>query len=93
MGDRISAGLRSDVENKTKAVRDALAQQDTARVNTAADDLERTMQRIGQEVYSQQGAGASAGAGTTPGYGTQPGEETAPPPPETESYEGEYREI
>ena len=49
--------LRSDVESKIKAVRDALAQQDTARVRSAADDLERTMQRVGQEVYSQAGAG------------------------------------
>ncbi len=90
LGEKISAGLRSDVENKTKAVRDALAQQDTARVRTAADDLERTMQRIGQEVYSQSGA---ASAGPAPKYGEAPGEGAPPPPPEAESYEGEYREV
>jgi molecular chaperone DnaK len=85
LGERISSGLRSEVEDKIKAVRDALAQQDAVRVRSAADDLERTMQRIGQEVYSQPGAAAS--------YGTQPGEGTAPPPPRDESVEGEYHEI
>ncbi len=93
VGDRISLGLRSEVEDKIKAVRDALGQQDATRVRLAADDLERTMQRIGQEIYSQQGAGATAGAGATPGYGPQPGEGSAPPPPHDESIEGEYHEI
>jgi molecular chaperone DnaK len=81
LGDKISLSLRSEVESKIKAVRDALAQQDTTRVRTAADDLERTMQRIGQEIYSQAGAGAAPGEGETP------------PPPHDESVEGEYREA
>src|SRR5581483_9683392 len=92
IGDRISPSLRSDVENSVKAVRDALAQQDATRVRRATDDLEQTMQRIGQEVYSQAGAGGGAGATGGPGgdYGTG-----TPPPPrdDTDTVEGEYREI
>src|SRR5207253_2565428 len=52
VGEKISPTLRSEVEYKSKAVRDALASNDLARVRSASDDLERTMQRIGQEVYS-----------------------------------------
>jgi molecular chaperone DnaK len=90
VGDRIPASLRSEVEDKIKAVRDALAEPgaDLPRVRSAAEDLERTMQRIGQEVYSQPGtapgAGAAGeGAGTA---GTAPGSESG-------TVEGEYREV
>ena len=83
MGDRIPANLRSEVEDKIKAVRDALAGSDLTRVRSAADDLERTMQRIGQEAYSQDGTSASAGAGTG---GAAPGSEPG-------TVEGEYREV
>ncbi len=96
VGNKISPGLHSEVESKIKAVRDALAQQDTSRVRAAADDLERTMQRIGQEVYSQAGAGAGGGTGTSDGYGYGRGDGAGTPPPprdEAETVEGEYREV
>ncbi|HKF38719.1 MAG TPA: molecular chaperone DnaK [Ktedonobacteraceae bacterium] len=81
VGDKISVNLRSEVEDKIKAVRAALAGSDLMRVRTTADDLERTLQRIGQEVYSQPGT--TAGAGTS---GTAPGSEPG-------TVEGEYREV
>jgi molecular chaperone DnaK len=82
VGDKISSGLRSDIEEKIKAVRNALAANDTARARSASEDLERSMQRIGEEVY-RQGAGAGTGAGA-PGAGSneEPG-----------TVEGEYREV
>jgi len=81
MGGRISASLRSEVEEKVKAVRDALAGSDLTRIRSAADDLERTMQRIGQEAYSQPGTTAGDGASGTASSG-EPG-----------TVEGEYREV
>ena len=77
VNDKISARLRGEVEDKVKAVRDALAGSDLTRVQHASDDLERTMQRIGQEIYNQPG--------TTRGNGTSSDE------PGT--VEGEYREV
>ena len=83
MGDRIPANLRSEVEDKIKAVRDALAGSDLTRVRSAADDLERTMQRVGQEAYSEAGATAGASDGTSgSSSGSEPG-----------TVEGEYREA
>jgi len=70
VGDKISASLRAEVEEKIKAVRDALAGSDVTRVRSAADDLERTVQRIGQEAYSQAGTTASDGASGASGAGT-----------------------
>ena len=81
VGDKISVSLRSEVEGKVKAVRDALAGSDITRIQHTSDDLERTMQRVGQEIYSQPGTtgsnGTSSGASST-----EPG-----------TVEGEYREV
>ncbi len=81
LGAKISVSLRSEVEDKIKAVRDALASSDLMRVRTVSEDLERTMQRIGQEVYSQSGAAAGDGA---------PGATSSS---ESGTVEGEYREV
>src|SRR6266699_2014652 len=85
VGDKISASLRSEVEERVKAVRDALASNDLTRVRSDADELERTMQRIGQEAYSQPGtAGGDGTSGAAPG--TASGGESG-------TVEGEYREV
>jgi len=85
VGDKVSASVRSDVEDKIKAVRDALSSNDMPRVRTAADDLERTMQRVGQDIYSQAGGASSNGTGPQgPDYST--GNDSG-------TVEGEYREV
>ena len=83
VGDKVSANVRSEVEEKVKAVRDALSSNDLTGLRTAADDLERSMQRIGQDVYSQ--AGATAGSGTE-SQGPAAGGDSG-------TIEGEYREV
>jgi molecular chaperone DnaK len=80
VGEKISPSLRTDVEERIKAVRDALSANDINRVRTAADDLERIVQRIGQEVYGQAGAASNGTTGSTPD--SEPG-----------TVEGEYREV
>ena len=85
VGDKISAGLRTEVEEKIKAVRDALTQNDVSGMQLAADDLERTMQRVGQEIYSQPGTAAGSNGAT--------GSTSGPGPEEPGTVEGEYREV
>ncbi len=81
VGDKVSAGVRSEVEDKIKAVRDALSSNDVTRLRSATDELESAMQRIGQDVYSQNGATAGA--------------DPQGPTSESDSgtVEGEYREV
>jgi len=81
VGDKISAGVRSEVEERVKAVRDALSSNDMTRLRSLTDELESAMQRIGQDVYSQNGA--SAGAGSQ-GQTSESDSSTV---------EGEYREV
>ena len=84
VSDKISAGLRTELEEKIRAVRDALSQNDVSRIQLAADDLERSMQRVGQEIYSQPGTADGNGAtGSTNNAG----------PEEPGTVEGEYREV
>jgi molecular chaperone DnaK len=85
VGDKVSPALRSDVEDKIKAVRDALSSNDMPRVRTAADDLESTMQRVGLEIYSQAGAASSNGTGPQ-GQDYSTGNDSG-------TVEGEYREV
>ncbi|HLL78253.1 MAG TPA: molecular chaperone DnaK, partial [Ktedonobacteraceae bacterium] len=66
-GNVISASLRSDVEGKVKDVREALKGSDLTRVREASDELERAMQRLGQEVYRQPGAAESSEPGSVEG--------------------------
>lgn len=68
------------VEEKIKAVRDALAGSDLTRVRSATDELERTIERVSQEASQP---GAATGAGTS---GAAPGGESG-------TVEGEYREV
>ena len=81
VGDKVSAAVRSEVEDKVRVVRDALASNDITRLRSATEELESAMQRIGQDVYSQNGASAGAGS--------------QGPAPESDSgtVEGEYREV
>jgi len=61
VGERIPVSLRTEVEERIKAVRDALSANDMTGVRTASDDL----QRIGQEVYGQAGAASNGTTGST----------------------------
>jgi molecular chaperone DnaK len=83
LGDKVSPSARDEAQEKINVVRDALKSNDMPRVRTAMDDLERTMQRIGSDVYSQAEAGA----------GTGPGSQGANSDSDTGTVEGEYREV
>ncbi len=78
-GEKLSSGLRSEIEDRVRAVRQALDSNNTARVRTEADALESAMQRIGQEIYSRNGTSAGANGYTPEG---EPG-----------TIEGEFREV
>jgi len=83
MGDKVSPGLRSEIEEKIKEVRSALSGSDVSRMRSASEELERAMQRIGQEIYGQAGAGAGAGATGGASSGRD----------DSGTIEGEYREV
>ena len=81
--DKIPAELKTEVEGKIAAVRSALSAGDIAAITAASNELQEALQRVGQAVYAQPGAGAAdADSGASPG-GAAP----------DDSVEGEFREV
>ena len=86
-GDKISADLKTEVEEKIAGVRAALAREDAdaESLNEAVAALQVSLQKIGEQVYQQQQAEAAAPDSA----------DDAPPPddPGGDAIEGEYREV
>ncbi|MFN8635700.1 MAG: molecular chaperone DnaK [Chloroflexota bacterium] len=89
-GDKLPADLKTEVEEKTKALQDALKENDIPKMREAQTALQDALNRAGQAVYTA--AAAEAGAETSPDGaptdGGQPGGGTRPG-----TVEGEYREV
>jgi molecular chaperone DnaK len=85
-GDKVSADIKSDVEAKIADVRAALATDDVERMRTAKDALQAAMLKVGEQMYSAAGAGATADTG---GTGDQPDEA----PASDNTVEGEFKEM
>jgi molecular chaperone DnaK len=88
-GDKISPEQRSSVESKIESVRSATPGNDVATMRRAAEDLDRALQQVGQAIYAQPATDTAAPTGDQ--YGQEPG--TPPPPPDSGTVEGEFREI
>jgi molecular chaperone DnaK len=72
--DKVPADLKTDVEAKVQAVRTALQGTDADAIRRATDDLNQSMQRIGEVVYGQQGAAEAQPEGSEAPEGTVEGE-------------------
>jgi hypothetical protein len=70
-----------------EVVRGAMNSDDAQMMRRAAEDLERALQQVGQAIY-----GSDSAARASDQYGQEPRGET-PPPPESGTVEGEFREI
>jgi molecular chaperone DnaK len=77
--------LKTEIEGKIAAVRSALQGEDADYIRKTADDLQQTMQKLGQHIYGQQQQG---GQQPPPG-GEQPGGKG----PDEGTVEGEFREV
>lgn len=100
LGDQVPAEIKSDVETKITAVRDALGAEDVDRINRSTEELNEAMQKIGQAMYAQQQATAGTrgqGFDNMTGNGAEaPGENGTGPQAgahEEGTVEGEFREV
>jgi molecular chaperone DnaK len=81
-GDRLPSDVKLQLEDQVQAIRRALDSNDILSLRRAMDDLEQTMQRAGDAVYSGAGAGSGGPDGGPGSPGSPPG-----------TVEGEYREV
>ena len=102
--EKISDELKSEVQGKVAAVRTALEGEDIALIESAATELQTSLQAVGQAVYSQADAtdAASAADATDATDATQEGEAPAADAPEDgdppeaddkDTVDGEFREV
>jgi molecular chaperone DnaK len=79
-GDKVPADVRSDIEGKVAAVRDAIGKNDEAAIKSAHDALQSSIQKIGEAVYASAGApGSAPGDGGTAGGGSAQPEPSGEP--------------
>jgi molecular chaperone DnaK len=55
LGDKVPGDLKSQVEGKVKAVRDALNGTQVDAIRRASDELSQLLQQVGQQAYQQAG--------------------------------------
>jgi molecular chaperone DnaK len=85
--DKIPDELNKEVEEKIKAVKDALQGTDIAAINKAAQELNETMQKVGSTVYGQQQQPPPPGEPPKDkGEGGEGGEDEG-------TVEGEFKEV
>ncbi len=80
LGDKAPADMRTQVEGKVKALRDALGTNDMAQIRSRRDELQQLLQQLGAAAYQQGGPGPQAGGGQ-PGDGAD------------DAVDGEFREV
>ncbi len=89
-GDKVPADVRSDIEAKVKAVRDAITAGDSDAIKSAGDDLQASIQKIGEAVYAQPGASPDGGA---PNGNSAPEEGATTPPAGDDVVDAEFKEV
>ncbi|NLG49218.1 MAG: Hsp70 family protein, partial [Chloroflexi bacterium] len=82
-GDKVPADVRSDIESKIQAVRDALQSGNVDQIRQRSNELSQAVQQAGASMYQQQ-----PGGGPTPPPGGEEGGHEG-----EETVEGEFREV
>ncbi len=82
LGDKVPAGIRSNVEDKIKAVREALNSEDIARLRRVTDELSQALQQVGAAAYQQQ-----------PGSNPPPSGGSERRGGDDKTVDGEFREV
>jgi molecular chaperone DnaK len=77
-GDKVPADLRSDIDAKVKAVRDAISAGDNDAIKRATDELQSSIQKIGEAVYAQSGPGPDGNTPDSDAGAEEPAAATAP---------------
>ncbi len=72
LGDKVQPADRSRVEDKLKALKEAMQSDDAGRIRRAMDEAQQAAVAIGQAMYGQPGAGGQPDAGPQPDMGGQP---------------------
>lgn len=95
LGDKVPSDVRSDIETKIEAVRDALEGDNIDEIRRLSEELSEALQEVGAAAYQQAGGGpgAAGGAAGGPRPGGAGGQQQAGESDEEDTVEGEFREV
>ncbi|KUK81242.1 MAG: Chaperone protein DnaK [Petrotoga mobilis] len=65
-GDKIPDDLKTNIEEKTKELKQALEEDNIGKIKIVKDELQQEIMKVGQYIYQNQNPGATAGT-TNPG--------------------------
>ena len=88
-GEKISADLKKEVEDKVAAVRSALSSENSETLQKSVQELNDSLQKVGTAMYSQQQGGPSAGPDA--GQSDNPGSNQAPGGDDGDVVDGEFK--
>ncbi|GAP13523.1 chaperone protein DnaK [Longilinea arvoryzae] len=91
-GDKVDAGLKSQIEEKVKAVRNVMSSEDPEAIKRETEALGQLIQKIGAGMYQQPGEGQPGGAGGPQG-GPEPGSEGGSGKSGDDVVDGEFKNI
>ena len=92
--DKVPEELKTEVQSKIDTLKSAIAANNTAEMQSAMTELNSTLQRVGEVVYSQSGGAPDGGQDPSDGTGGPGGDGDAAGAPDDEgTVEGEFREV
>ena len=80
--DKVPEELRTNIESKVTTLKDAIESDDDESIKTSLDDLQQTLQELGNAVYSQEQDNTA-----------ENGDSEDTKSDDDETVEGEYREV
>ena len=86
--DLVPDDLKTEVEGKVAAVRTALQAEDASHIESTVQELQESIQKVGELVYSQANAPAAEDGQAAP-----PSEDGGAEEPPEDAVEGEFREV
>jgi molecular chaperone DnaK len=86
--DLVPDDLKTEVEGKVAAVRSALQGEDASHIESTVQELQESIQKVGELVYSQANAPAAEDGQAAP-----PSEDGGVEEPPEDAVEGEFREV
>ena len=91
LADKVPDDVKSDVEAKVQAVRDALAGSDASLIQQRTEELGTAVQQIGASAYEQPTA--APGPEEPAAEQQAAADDDSEPPPEEDVVEGEFEEA
>ena len=92
-GDKIPDDLKEEVNTKVSSLRESLQGQDLTQIKEFTEDLQSSLEKVGQAVYSQTGGQPDPQFSGDANFNQASDDEDISEDPKEDTVEGEFREV